>query len=120
MNLAVIDESGHVFEPWTDGRAIGYRVTSPAGAVEYIYLNPWGRTNMADATVVLYIGDAGRPDTDKARKLFGLFIDESPGSSQGSRPTTPHDDCDQDDDALDGNERTAVNAECPSATDQTK
>lgn len=120
MESTVIDESGHVFEPWTDGRAIGYRVTAPRGAVEYIYLSPWGRTNMADATVVLYRGDAGRPDKDKARQLFGLFIDESPESSQGSPPATPHDDCDQDDDAPDGNVRSAGDAHCPSAADQTK
>jgi len=69
-----VDEgSGAVFEGWTDGAAIGYRVTHGNGAVEYLYLNP---ATTVDADVYpcafLYRGPEGDPCQDGACHFYDL------------------------------------------------
>jgi hypothetical protein len=56
------------WEPWTDGHAVGFKVTRHAdGKVRFVYLNPSQET-FSDGKfpphAFLYFGDAGEPDKD--------------------------------------------------------
>lgn len=33
-------DDGHRFEPWADGRSVGFKITDPAGTVAYVTLTP--------------------------------------------------------------------------------
>lgn len=61
---AVIDAHGTTFEPWSDGWAVGYRLTSRDGAVSYLYLNPSSESDDGTSNVFLYHGAAGDPRAD--------------------------------------------------------
>jgi hypothetical protein len=63
----VKSEEGHVFEPWTDGWAVGFKVThAVTGDVRYVYLNPSSDDDpTGDANVFLYTGAAGDSATDQ-------------------------------------------------------
>lgn len=47
------------YEPWTDGRAVGFRVTHDDGRVEYVYLNPSGGSDDGVGSVFLYFDESG-------------------------------------------------------------
>ncbi len=60
----VISAEGHTFEPWTDGHALGFKVThAQTGRVQHVYLNPSGGDDEGACTVFLYTGD-GDPTKD--------------------------------------------------------
>jgi hypothetical protein len=64
------ETNGSVFEPWTNGYAVGFKVTHESGGVEYVYLNPSsgsieGYEDEAP-TVFLYQGTEGDPGQDPA------------------------------------------------------
>jgi hypothetical protein len=63
----VTSDEGHVYEPWTDGWAVGFKVThGKTGTVRYVYLNPSGSDDpTGDATVFVSQGEAADP----ARRL---------------------------------------------------
>jgi hypothetical protein len=76
----VISEEGYVYEPWTDGHAVGFRVSHPDGRVQYIYLNPSSSDTLGEATVFLYQGEHGDPalDMDACNHHYVLFDTEDP------------------------------------------
>lgn len=59
----ITTEEGFVYEPWSDGWAVGYKVTSPSGRVRHIYLNPSGSSDDGSAVVFVYATEDGmQPD----------------------------------------------------------
>lgn len=59
-------DSGVTYTPWTNGAAVGYRMTSPDGRTEYFYLNPSGGSDDSVPTVFVYQGTEGDPAQDAA------------------------------------------------------
>lgn len=55
-----------IYEPWTNGYAIGFRVTHmPTNTVEYIYINPSDNDDNQDSpNVFIYQGLQGDPSMD--------------------------------------------------------
>ena len=74
---------GHVYTPWTDGHAVGFLVTSPAGGRELVYLNPSTEPDDSIATLTLYHGPADATIDDHAAlshvDLFTSRCDECGG-----------------------------------------
>lgn len=61
------------YEPWTDGHAIGFKVTMADGLVRYVYLNPSHNEDPAeDPCVFVYLGDHGEPDRDSAEHYYNV------------------------------------------------
>ena len=56
------DDKGILYTPWTDGHAVGFRVTFPTGEDRYIYLNPSGDSDGGTPDVFLYMGHDGVSD----------------------------------------------------------
>jgi hypothetical protein len=81
----VKSEEGHVFEPWTDGWAVGFKVThAVTGDVRYVYLNPSSDDDpTGDANVFLYTGPAGDSPTDQP------VIYVNPFDKEERTPTIP-------------------------------
>jgi hypothetical protein len=50
----ITDRHGVTWEPWTDGWAVGFKVTAPDGRVEHVYLNPSSESDDGVSTVFLY------------------------------------------------------------------
>jgi hypothetical protein len=65
-------DSGTTYEPWTDGWAVGYRVTFADGRVEYFYLNPSGGSDDNVPNVFVYRGEAGDPGSDTPQHHYDL------------------------------------------------
>ena len=65
------------YTPWTDGYAVGFRMTRDDGTVSYIYLNPSDRDGEPDDTpaVFLYQGPHGHPAEDDAAHWYAPFDD---------------------------------------------
>jgi hypothetical protein len=60
--FTVTSEEGATFTPWTDGRAVGFKVEAAGKPTQYVYLNPSGGTdthNINDSDVFLYHGSTG-------------------------------------------------------------
>lgn len=72
IGTPVVVSTPHVtYEPWTDGYAVGYKVTHRAtGAVEYVYLNPSNEGVEDRPDVFLYHGN----NADPARDAALLFV----------------------------------------------
>jgi hypothetical protein len=81
----VKSEEGHVFEPWTDGWAVGFKVThAVTGDVRYVYLNPSSDDDpTGDANAFLYTGPAGDSATDQP------VIYVNPFDKEERTPTIP-------------------------------
>lgn len=65
------------FEPWTDGHAIGFKITRHSdGAVEYVYLNP-SQDTWSDGhhhpDVFVYSGAHGDPALDSSHHFYNIF-----------------------------------------------
>lgn len=60
------EQTGVIYEPWTNGWAIGYRVRFPEGPDEFIYLNPSNNDSEGVPNVFLYHGSHGDPALDEA------------------------------------------------------
>jgi hypothetical protein len=71
-------EGGTLYEPWTDGRAIGYKVTLTTGSVKYIFLNPSDEEGGPDSTpdVFVYIGPEPDPRLATAAHFYDMNDDE--------------------------------------------
>lgn len=69
-------ETAFTFEPWTDGHAVGFRVTRALdGAVTYVYLNPSTDTWSDGAfspDVFLYHGPHGNPAHDLPQTYYNV------------------------------------------------
>lgn len=50
----VEDEHGTVYIPFTDGWAVGFKVTPPDGVVQWVYLNPSNADTNGESNVFLY------------------------------------------------------------------
>ena len=56
----VVTAEGHRFAPWTDGHAVGFKVTQAGtGRVRYVYLNPSSESGDGQASVTLYESEVG-------------------------------------------------------------
>lgn len=89
----VTTTEGHIYEPITDGWAVGYRVTHADGRVEFIYLQPSGESDDATANVFVYIGPDGSPvESDQPVHHYDLFDTDEDDDPE----------CDQCGDTLDG------------------
>lgn len=69
------------YEPWTDGYAVGFKVThTPTGTVEYIYLNPSNNEDNSDVpNVFIYQGTEGDPAFDSAFHHYTVLEDVKGG-----------------------------------------
>lgn len=77
-NLTVPDTQGRkvTYEPWTDGYAIGFKVTRDDGKVDYIYLVPSNNEDGSDEpNVFIYSGHHGDPAHDMAHVHVCQFDD---------------------------------------------
>lgn len=69
------DQHGTTYEPWSDGVAVGFKVTRAAnGLVEYVYLNPSGEDSDGQPNVFFYQGNKGDPGEDIAVCYQNLFV----------------------------------------------
>lgn len=67
------------YEPWTDGRAVGYKITS-GDRVEFLYLNPSNTDDGDDVpNVFLYHGTHGDPSLDGADHHYLVLEPLPPG-----------------------------------------
>lgn len=60
----VVSDEGATFEPWTNGRMVGYKVTAEGMPTRYVVLNPSSAQDtgdIRDSDVFVYLGSA--PDT---------------------------------------------------------
>lgn len=55
----VTDAHGTRYEPWTDGWAVGFKVTAPSGVVSYVYLHPSSESDDGVSNVFLCHGPRG-------------------------------------------------------------
>lgn len=59
------------YEPWTDGRAVGYKITRLRDlAVTYVYLNPSEDIDGSGPDMFLYIGPNGNPAWDSSQHYY--------------------------------------------------
>lgn len=79
MNTVITDTNRDgtpaiTFEPWTDGHAVGFRVTRHVdGKVGYVYLNPSEDTwvdGKFNPDVFVYTGVAGDPSGDYPHHFY--------------------------------------------------
>lgn len=76
----VVTDEGVTFEPWSDGRAIGFKVSHPDRPTRYIYLNPSGSTdtgNVDDSDAFLYLGEHGDPGEDESVVFVNIWDAQS-------------------------------------------
>lgn len=66
------DEHGGVWEPWTDGHAVGFKVTRD-GKTRYVYLNPSLSSDVEDSTTFCYVGENGDVEKDEPDCFFTIF-----------------------------------------------
>lgn len=73
---AIIITADTIYEPWTDGHAVGFKVTRiHDGAIGYIYLNPSvNESGGPDDTpaVFIYQGGHGDPSIDSAENWYAI------------------------------------------------
>lgn len=69
------EDSGIVYEPWSNGWSVGFRCVAPDGAVDYVYLNPSGGGEPALGTVFAYQGPEGDAGADDALCHFVVHDD---------------------------------------------
>lgn len=65
----ILTPEGVLYEPWTDGHAVGFKVTADDRPTTYVYLNPSGETdthNVDDSDVFVYHGLGGHPAVDQS------------------------------------------------------
>lgn len=62
----LVTEGGTKYESWTDGHAVGFKVTLKDGRVRYVYLNPSneGSDECESPNVFVYTGTEGTPALD--------------------------------------------------------
>lgn len=74
--FTVNDGDGATYEPWTDGYAVGYKVTW-GDWTEYVYMNPSSRSpdepDDGNPNVFVYIGSEGQPGQDPSVHYYTLF-----------------------------------------------
>lgn len=66
---------GATFEPWTDGSAVGFKVTAPNLPDRYILLNPSTATSTGDVydtDVFLYDGE-GEPELEHPVCYYNIW-----------------------------------------------
>lgn len=83
-NVTDTNEDGtpaYTFEPWTDGHALGFRVTRHAdGKVSYVYLNPSTDTSSDERfhpDVFVYTGTHGDPARDSSHHFYNIDFEEA-------------------------------------------
>ena len=69
-------EPAFTFTPWTDGHAVGFKVTRHTdGAESYVYLNPstdtWSDGDF-NPDVFVYTGVTGHPDSDRSHHFYNI------------------------------------------------
>lgn len=72
----VTSDEGATFEPYTDGYAVGFKVTAPGKPTRFIYLNPSLATDTGDindSDVFLYHGPF-EPDTQENEPICYVNI----------------------------------------------
>ena len=62
--MTIIRTPSATYEPWTDGYAVGFKVSLADGTVQYIYLNPSIEEENDAPNVFLYQGPDGNPMAD--------------------------------------------------------
>jgi len=76
----LITNGGTTYEPWTDGYAIGFKVTTPGKLIRYVYLNPSnddGEPEVSTPDVFLYIGELGDSAQDGAEHYYDTDFDHA-------------------------------------------
>lgn len=79
FDFKVQTEEGATFEPWTDGNAVGFKVTAEGMPDRYVYLNPSGATyagDVRDSDVFTYHGEHGDPSEDDALSYINIWDEE--------------------------------------------
>lgn len=65
-----LETDNMIYEPWTNGYAVGFKCTDVRGQVSYIYLNPSSSDSDDGPNVFLYQGTAGDPGVDSPVEWF--------------------------------------------------
>ena len=63
----VTTDEGATFEPWTDGHAVGFKVSAEGMPTRYLFLNPSGAqdsADIADSDAFVYVSET--PDIEDA------------------------------------------------------
>lgn len=68
------DMHGAKYEPWSNGQAVGFKVTRCDGFVEYVYLNPSSEDSEGQSNVFFYQGQDADPATDAPVCFQCLFV----------------------------------------------
>lgn len=72
--IRVVDAHGATYEPWSNGRSVGFKVTR-SGRTEYVYLNPSSESDDAKSNVFVYHGTEGDAGQDGTVVYVDLFMD---------------------------------------------
>lgn len=70
FNFTTVDGGSEItYTPWTDGHAVGFKVTQPNGDESYVYLNPSQTDGGPDSTPDVFViqGVTGESDQDMAQ-----------------------------------------------------
>lgn len=74
----------YTFEPWTDGHAVGFKVTRHEDdKVGYVYLNPSQETwndGKFNPDVFVYTGIFGEPDRDESHHFYNIDFEDYAGA----------------------------------------
>ena len=73
---AVTTNEGATFEPWTDGHAVGFKVTAPGKPDRYIYLNPSGGVDTGDINdtdAFVYLSDSTEIDDAEPQCFVNIW-----------------------------------------------
>lgn len=76
----ITSDEGATFEPWTDGHAIGFKVTAPGKPDRWVILNPSGGQdtgNIDHTNVFLYVLDG--PDVAHDGGPYQSYVEIWPG-----------------------------------------
>jgi hypothetical protein len=76
--MPIHTDEGATFTPWTDGWAVGYKVTAEGRPDTYIYLNPsvaQDTGKLGDTDVFVYRGGDGDPSMDDPECYINIWED---------------------------------------------
>lgn len=75
FEFTVKTEEGATYTPWTNGRAVGFKVTAPDRATRYLYLNPSSTDDLGESNAFVYLEE--NPDEQCATVCYVNIWDDA-------------------------------------------
>lgn len=74
----IVTEEGATFTPWTDGHALGYKVTAPGKPDRWIFLNPstGDDSGLVDGTNAFVYIEAAEDTHENPYRYYYVWADE--------------------------------------------